>query len=50
MKLTSSTLLYIVAIVLFLLGALSISFGTIGLGSLGLAALAGGLLMAEWKM
>jgi hypothetical protein len=49
-KFTVSTILYIVAIVLFLMGALGINLGTIAVAWLGLAALAGGMLMAEWKM
>ena len=45
-----STILWIVAVVLFLLSALSINVGTIGLGSLGLAALAAGFVAEAWKM
>ena len=46
-----STILWLVAVVLFLLAALNvISLGTISLAWVGMAAFAGGFVLEAWKM
>ena len=50
MKFTVSTILYLAAVVLLVLAAVGVNIGSISLAWLGVAAIAGGLLMADWKM
>lgn len=50
MSMTASTIAWIVAVVLFVVAALGISFGSISLLALGLAAFAGGFVLQSWKM
>ena len=45
-----STIAMIVAAVIFLVAAIGVSLGSIGLVPLGLAVLAAGFVLAEWKM
>ena len=50
MKINLSSILFIVAVVLFLAQALGVKVGSVELVSLGLAAFAGGMLFHTWKM
>lgn len=50
MEMKVSTIAWIAAVVLFVIAALGISFGSINLLALGLAALAGGFVLQAWKM
>lgn len=47
MSLTPRTILLLVAVILFLLGAFGIALGTVGLLPLGLAAFAGAFLLGD---
>jgi hypothetical protein len=44
-----SAILLLIAVVLFLLAAFSVRFGTLNLITLGLAAFAGSFLLEGWK-
>ena len=50
MKLNASAILFIVAVVLFLVEAIGIKVGSLNVLALGLAAFAGGMLLHQWKM
>jgi len=49
-KLTVGVILFIVAVVIFLVAAIGVKLGTIDLLALGLAALAAGFVLDRWKM
>jgi hypothetical protein len=50
MSMKPSMIAMVVAAVIFLAAAFGVSFGSIGLVSLGLAVLAGGFALQAWKM
>jgi hypothetical protein len=49
MSMKPSAILLLIAVVLFLLAAFSVKFGTVNLVTLGLAAFAGSFLLEGWK-
>lgn len=48
-KFTPAVILYIVALILFLLAAIGADVGTIGIQALGLASLAAGFIIEKWE-
>jgi hypothetical protein len=48
-KFTPAVILYIVAVVLFLLAAVGAGVGAIGIEALGLASLVGGMIIERWE-
>jgi len=48
-KFTPGVILYVVALVLFLLAAIGANVGAIGIANLGLASLAAGFIVERWE-